>query len=102
MVGVENSIVEIVAVSRLVGQTGPGTQSGCFLDSLNRSIMAPCSKDAIYSGYLMSVDNFKQLCVSLKPEYANFSLLSHVPKSDNWRLRLPKAERAKVPKLKCT
>ena len=27
-----------------------------------------CSKDAIYSGYLMSLDNFKRLCASLKPE----------------------------------
>jgi hypothetical protein len=33
MVAVENSIVEnriIVVISRLVGQTGPGTQSGRF------------------------------------------------------------------------
>jgi hypothetical protein len=64
--------------------------------------MAPRSKDAIYSGYLMSVNHFKQFLATLKVRYANGPLLNHIAAYDFWRGDLPQADRAKVPKLRCT
>ena len=63
--------------------------------------MAPSrSKDAIYSGYLLSVDDFKRFFATLMDGYSNELLPMHIPAYDSWRRRLPQADRAKVPKLR--
>ena len=48
------------------------------------------SKDAIYSGYLMSVDHFKHFFATLKARYANELLLKHIVVYDFWRRGPPK------------
>jgi len=57
---------------------------------------------ATYSGYFMPVDDFKQFFATLKARYANELLLKHIAAYDFWRGSLPKADRAKAPKLRCT
>ncbi|CAL1697697.1 unnamed protein product [Somion occarium] len=62
--------------------------------------MAPRSKDAVYSGYAMFVDDFKKFFVTLQPDLANEALPEYIMAYDCWRRRLNKAERSRVPKLR--
>ncbi|CAA7268228.1 unnamed protein product [Cyclocybe aegerita] len=63
--------------------------------------MAPSrSEDAVYSGYLMSVDDFKTFFATIKPSLAERPFDEYVMGYDSWRRRFPKAERARVPRLR--
>ncbi|KAJ3498233.1 hypothetical protein NLJ89_g10246 [Agrocybe chaxingu] len=62
--------------------------------------MAPRSEDAVYSGYLMSLDDFKTFFATVEPSFAGRPFDDHVFGYDSWRRRLPKADRARVPRLR--
>ncbi|CAA7268223.1 unnamed protein product [Cyclocybe aegerita] len=58
------------------------------------------SQDAVYSGYLVSVDDFKNFFVTIKPSLAGRPFDEYVVGYDAWRFRLPKADQARVPRLR--
>ncbi|KAJ3504442.1 hypothetical protein NLJ89_g7928 [Agrocybe chaxingu] len=58
------------------------------------------SKYAVYSGYLVSVDDFKNFFATIKPSLAKKPFDEHVLGYDSWRRRLPKADQARVPRLR--
>ncbi|KAJ3495968.1 hypothetical protein NLJ89_g10548 [Agrocybe chaxingu] len=63
--------------------------------------MAPShSEDAVFSGYLMSVDDFKNFFVTIKPSLAERSFEDYIFGYDAWKFRLSKADRARAPRLR--